>query len=87
MIIVTQQLITIFLTFDIWLQKIEIILKGIVFHTIFFGVNKGNEFLIKLSDDTQGYWTFANSLEGLNNFFERISQDNSGTNEDKNFQV
>jgi len=61
--------------------------KGIVFHTIFFGVNEGNEFLIKLSDETRGHWTFANSLEGLNIFFERISQDDSGRNEGKNFQV
>jgi len=65
----------------------SVIDKEIVFHTIFFGVNEGNEFLINLSDETQGCWGFANELQGLNNFFEKISQDNSGTTEAKHFQV
>jgi len=65
----------------------SVIEKGIVFHTIFFGVNQGNEFLINLSDETRGQWTYANSLEGLNSFFERISQDNPEEMKKKNFQV
>ena len=54
---------------------------------MFFGVEEGNDFLMELANETGGEWTFANSLVELNDFFEKISHDESGKTEGKNLQV
>ena len=58
-----------------------------MFHSVFFGVEEGNDFMIKLTDDTQGIWTYANSLIELTEFFGKVSEDNSGSYTGKSFEV
>ena len=43
--------------------------------------------MIKLTEDTQGIWTYANSLIDLIEFFDKVSEDDSGSYTGKSFEV
>ena len=58
-----------------------------MFHSVFFGVNEGNDFMMQLTNDTEGIWTIGNSLLEFIEIFEKVSEDDSGSYLGKRFQV